>query len=293
MDFTEYQFWKRGGWAPGYRRAGSLPSPPVLFNLDKSTKLNRLLLDQPAERRLIIRYFRLAGVLQGSWGIYKPEQRKPGSGSLTQGEILDNQVRATRRAVSNIRRDLLSMSADRMITLTYITNQQDRLQALKHLKQFIRVMRRLFPHWQSVSVLEFQKRGAIHFHIAVSGFYDIGQVREEWQKIIGEKAIVNVSFQPDGKGNPYGKLASYMGKYLAKDMDEGRQFGEHRYFRTQGIERPKAVYYIPLSAPNGYERGLIVDAIFTLLSSEGHFPTVWSGPQQSTLNGFIVGSRDS
>lgn len=293
MDLAEINFWKRGGWELGYRRAGTLPSPPVLFNLDKSTKLNRCLSDVPSQRRLIIRYFALARVLQGSWGVYKQEQRKPGTGALTEEQRRDNQVRATRRAAANIRRDLLTVSADRMITLTYVSNQQDRFAALNHLRQFIRVMRRLFPYWQSVAVLEYQKRGAIHFHVAVSGYVDIAVVREEWQQIIEEKSIVNMSFQPDGRGNACGKLASYMGKYLAKDIDEGRKFGEHRYFRTEGIERPRAVYYIPDSAPYGHERSLTLDLITTLLSTDGHFPTIWSRSSQSAFDGFIVGSRDS
>lgn len=274
---------------PATREGGPAP----LFNLDKSTLLDRMLSDVPAERRLCIRYFRRAGILQGSWGVYKSEQRKPGSGNLSEQQILDNQVRATRRAVANIQRDLLSMSADRMLTLTYASNQQDRAAALEHLRRFIRVMRRMFSHWQSVTVLEYQKRGAIHFHVAVSGFYDVSLVRAEWQKIIGEKAIINMAFQPDGSGNPCGKLAAYMGKYLAKDMDEGRQFGEHRYFRTEGIERPRCVFYIPDSAPYGHERNLTLDCITTLLGADGHFPTLWAGPSQGGFSGYIVGSRDS
>jgi hypothetical protein len=279
--------------APADAAARRVTGPAPLFNLDKSTFLDRMFSDCPSERRLIIRYFKRAGVLQGSWGVYKTEQQKSGSGKLTEEEILFNQVRATRRAVANIRRDLLTITADRMITLTYESNQQDRKAALGHLRQFIRVMRREFAHWQSVSVLEYQKRGAIHFHIAVSGFYEIEIIRSSWQRIIGEKSIVNMAFQPDGRGNPCGKLASYMGKYLAKDMDQGRTFGEHRYFRTEGIERPREVYYIPDSAPYGYERMLTLESITTLLCSDGHFPTVWSRSSQSAFQGFIVGSRDS
>lgn len=293
MDLAEINFWKRGGWEPGYRRAGTLPSPPQLFNLDKSTLLNRYLSEVPSERRLIIRYFHLAKVLQGSWYVYKQEKKKRSSGSVTPEQFASNQLRSTSRAVANIRRDLLTIAADRMITLTYVSNQQDRTQALIHLRQFTRIMRRVYPHWQSVAVLEFQKRGAIHFHVAVSGFYDISLIRAEWQQVIGEKAIVNMAFEPKGRGNFCGKLASYMGKYLAKDIDESRKPGDHRYFRTEGIERPRAVYYIPNSAPYGHERGLILDAITTLLSSDGHFPSIWSRSSQSGSDGFIVGSRDS
>lgn len=295
------------GWpvpAPSAARRGTGPAP-LSSRLDKSTLLNRMLSDIPAERRLAIRYFPKARVVQGSWGVYKPEQRKQGRSKLTPEQIADNQKRATRRAVANIRRDLLSMAADRMLTLTYRENMTDRIQALKHLKAYIRVLRRLFPHWQSVAVLELQERGAIHFHIAISGFYPVEVLRREWREIVGNIELVHaetgerqvvpngnidISFKPDGRGNACSKLAAYMGKYLAKDLQGGRSAGEHRYFRTQGIERPREVYYLPASAPRDEERGIIFEVIEKLLSRDGDFPEIWTGPTQSGFGGYIVGS---
>ena len=277
------------------------------FNLDKSTLLDRLRSVQPAERRLRVRYFRPARVIQTSCGVYKPEQRKQGTGKKTPEEMAYNQLRATQRAAANIRRDLLTMTADRMVTLTYVSNMTDRLQALQHLRAWIRVMRREFPGWQSLSVMEFQKRGAIHFHVALTGFYDISVLRREWQSIIGEKSIVNLAFSPDGKGNCYAKLAAYMAKYLAKDSQEGRKAGEHRYFRTCSIQRPSEVFYIPASAPNTEEFDLSYEIITTLLgqdearsrlrsAAQGGEPggcsgvDLWSRSVRGESNIFMVGS---
>ena len=229
--------------------------------------------------------------------MYKPEQKKQGYKEVSSEEALANQKRATLRACAYLRRDLLSIAADHMLTLTYRENMQDRKRALTHLGRFVRVMRKRFKHWASISVMEYQKRGAIHFHIGVSGFYDVRILRSEWLEIVGQSNgnvdAMHVTFSPDGRGNPYTKLATYMGKYLGKDLDQGRKPGEHRYFRSQSIERPKEVYYIPATAPTGMEERLSFEIIQTCL---GHFKGLsgfWCAPPGVGASGFMCAERNN
>jgi hypothetical protein len=226
---------------------------------------------------------------------------------LTDLEREDNQRRATNRAAANIRRDLLAIGADRMLTLTYRENQSDRKKALKDLARFVRVMRKRFSHWASVTVLEYQQRGACHFHLALAGFYDVVVLRSEWVEIVGRVAVtredgsmqmmpngnIDMAFEPDGRGNPCSKLAAYMAKYLRKGLDEGREVGDHRYFRTQGIERPREVYYIAPDAPEDEEMGLSYEVITTLLSSVGGYPAIWFGPTGPGRSGCAHGERNN
>ena len=279
MDLTELNFWKRGGWEPGYRHAGTLPAPPVLFNLDKRALLDRFISDQPAERRFSIRWFRSAGVCQVGWGIYKQERKHLTKNKMTRKLALDHAKASANRAATEVRRSLLSICADRMLTLTYAENMMDRKQALSDLMKFIRVMRRECPWWQSVSVLEYQKRGACHFHIGLSGFYDINIIRRTWESIVGRGAV-NMAFEPRGRGNSCSKLAGYMAKYLAKDLDEGRNPGDHRYFKTEGThEGRREVFFVPNSAPQGYEQDWAVDVLKSLLTPKGGFPqNLWIAP---------------
>ena len=270
-------------------RASAAPEPSS--NLDKGTLLDRVFQLEPAARRLVLRYYRTSKVLEATWGIYKQENNRANErGNLTPEEILHNQARAARRAQLCIKRDCLAISADRMVTLTYVSNMQDRKVALDHLAKFFRLMKKRFRRWQTVAVLEYQQRGAIHFHLALSGFYDISPIRNAWQDVTAERAIVNVSFKPYGGGNSYGKLASYMSKYLAKDGGFTRHTGEHRYFRSGSIERPKEVYYVPDSAPKTEEVTRAIECITALLGSPGHFPQVWSGSSRYGVGGFVVGS---
>ena len=261
------------GCIPDYlmgARAASGEAGPALpsSRLDRSTLLDRLRGNQPSERRLRVRLWQNAGVVQVGWGVYKPEQKKPGSSAKSDLEREHNQLRATRRAAAHIRRDLLTIGADRMLTLTYRENMTDRTRAIADLIRFNRAMRQRFENWASVSVLEWQVRGAAHFHVGISGFYDVTVVREVWRSIVGEGNI-DIRFKPDGRGNACSKLAAYMGKYLQKDLDEGRKPGEHRYFRCQIVDHPGEVFYLPEAMPLGGEKDLAYEIIQATLGVGG------------------------
>jgi len=273
--------------------SGSAQAEPLSVRLssrlDRCTLLDRFTSFQPAERRLRVRMWDKAGVVQVGFGVYKAEQKKAGCRVLSPEERADNQKRAGHRACSNLRRDLLSIEADRMLTLTYKAVITDRSKALADLIRFNRAMRQRFEGWASVAVLEYQKRGSAHFHLGIAGFYDVNIIREVWRSIVGEGNI-DIAFKPDGRGNQYSKLASYMGKYLAKDLDEGRSPGEHRYFRCQVSEHHQEIFYIPQHAPLGIEREITLEIIQTAFRLCGvNDGCIWLSPYQSGGGGYASG----
>lgn len=278
-----------GGW-PRPRWGRALPSP--VLNLDKRALLDRLKSDQSAERRLTVRWFERAGVCQVGWGIYKPEQHQCRAKKMTCERAKDNAIQSARRAATEVRRSLLSICADRMLTLTYAENMTDRKQALEDLGKFVRIMRRKCPRWESVSVLEYQQRGACHFHIGLGGFYDINDIRAAWQSVVG-RGSCNMAFEPRGNGNPCSKLAGYMAKYLAKDLDTGRKPGEHRYFKTECMEDGrKQTFYIRATAPIGIERRMAVEVMKALLCPTGGFPgNLWFAPEGMCSSGYASSER--
>ena len=128
-----------GGWP------ARLGGRPPLLNLDKRALLDRLKSDQPAHRRFTVRWFSAAGVVQIGWGTYKPERHinRPKKTDPEKAKI--NAMQSAKRAATEVRRSLLSICADRMLTLTYAENMTDRIRALSDLHKFIRIMRRKFP----------------------------------------------------------------------------------------------------------------------------------------------------
>jgi len=149
--------------------------------------------------------------------------------------------RSMRRSKATVRRKCMSGGLDHLLTLTYRENRTDLDQAFADLKRFFRLVRVSIPDFKYVSVVEYQTRGAIHFHIAVKGFQNVRLLRSVWWQVVGEN-MGNIDVQAPlhrRKGSPWdlAKLAGYMTKYITKVTSE--LFGKQRYRVAEGIEIPR------------------------------------------------------
>lgn len=131
------------------------------------------------------------------------------------------------------------------MTLTYRENLTDRELALKHWKEFTRRLRKVHA-FHYVAVMENQKRGAIHFHIAVHGRQNYQLLRSIWQRVLGKNEAgqqmgqVNVR-DPHRFGfgkNGIHKLAAYLAKYCTKAMD-CREIDQKRFFSSRVFQSLK------------------------------------------------------
>lgn len=178
---------------------------------------------------------------------------------ISETKAQENHNRAVRRAKQNIRWLCKVMQADRLFTLSYRENQNDREQARADFTRFLRLVRSGWrgqdgvPNWQYVAVLELQERGAFHIHCAVKGFQRIKYLRKCWYKALGgtgeetgseTPGAVNVT-NPDkarwghtGRQWKVNKLAGYLTKYLAKTFDVSSA-EKKRYWHTRDIKSPE------------------------------------------------------
>lgn len=143
------------------------------------------------------------------------------------------------RARRTVRSRLLMMQADRMLTLTYRENVTDIEQAWRDFGKFNRVMKwRFKDRWQYVCVPERQERGAIHFHLAIRGYFPVNTVRRFWRDVVGEGNIDITSPRAHGKAswNPK-RIAHYLTKYITKNDTVG--FNRRRYSASTNIEAPE------------------------------------------------------
>jgi hypothetical protein len=167
-----------------------------------------------------------------------------------------NWERAVRRAKQSIRWLCKQMAADRLFTLTYRANVEDREQVKADFKEFLRLVRkggfnyrtkggeirRAPPQkgWKYVAVLERQDRGALHIHVAVKGWQRVEVLRAAWYRAASgldgcrccdglesgadTPGAVNVTSPRDfGKNRRDWKtaaLAGYITKYLSKTFNE-------------------------------------------------------------------------
>lgn len=192
--------------------------------------------------RLRIHQFK-SGVVEGT-AMFVPHPRQRADGPIVPTErslaeiearAEDNIRRATARAKSAVRRLCLAAQVDRLLTLTYQENQTDLAQGWEDFTRFIRIMRDAMPKWVYVAVAERQKRGAVHFHLAVKGFQDVRRLRAAWRNVVGAGNIDVTNPRKYGGRNGFTSQAArcascsrYITKYMLKDARE-TETARHRY----------------------------------------------------------------
>lgn len=173
------------------------------------------------------------------------EQLRRGGGAKrknTEKQSMDIQTlqKSRQRARTQVRRKCMSGGIDRMLTLTFKENVGDLKEAWQVFKYFSKLMAwRYKERWFYVCVPEFQQRGAVHFHLAISGFFLANTVRRFWLRASGVRGG-NVDITPPrriGKKswNPR-RIASYLSKYLTKH--ETVDFNGRRYSSGGKIPPP-------------------------------------------------------
>lgn len=96
-------------------------------------------------------------------------------------------------------------------------------------------------------VMEFQKRGAIHYHIWCSHFVPKQKLRRAWNKIIGEKTDTPSTDIRRWKVYTKSGLSSYVRKYAAKQIqkelpEELKETGAGRWWGVCGdVSRPNFI----------------------------------------------------
>ena len=187
------------------------------------------------------------------YGNKKGKQKDP---EKTTREEMDPETLAAAisRARKTVRVKCSSIGADHLLTLTYRENMQDLTRGWNNLKYCLKLMRQGGWEGHYVVVAEKQKRGAWHFHLALSGRQDVKAWRATWRHVVGEYDGMpggNIDVQGPKEMNRRGitnsaQLASYLSKYISKGLDLG-EFATRRYRTSINIEVKKTVRYCSVS----------------------------------------------
>lgn len=137
------------------------------------------------------------------------------------------------------------------ITLTFADNVTDVEYANKKFNIWRRNLKRSKSDFKYICVPEFQKRGAIHYHLLTNIDYtDFKILNQEEKRIYNKKSGWQVGRSV--KGWIYGysmtkdlkdiNVVGYISKYMTKDIDN-RLWGKRRYLYSQNLVKPETLEF--------------------------------------------------
>ena len=160
--------------------------------------------------------------------------------------LLSNAIRSNLNCqrIAKANRD----SWESFITLTFKENITDIVYANKIFNAWVSNVRKLKKDFKYIAVPEFQKRGAVHYHILSNLGKENTNIiipqKERTEKTKDLTTLFDVKYWSRGfarvdfiKGD-YKKIYSYICKYMTKDIDD-KLFGKHRYFNSQNLNKPR------------------------------------------------------
>ena len=219
--------------------------------------------------------------------------RRGGGGKRKNSEKIEmneeTHSKSLRRARSTVRRKLLTLCADRLLTLTFKENITDIDEAWNCFKYFCRLMRSRYGEprkdrngnyigFEYVAVPEYQARGAVHFHLAIRGYYHANTVRRLWLRATGNRGgNIDITSPRKAKKNGWNPrhIANYLAKYITKT--EKVEFNRRRFSSSATILVPEPLTgWLALGVPLISVMRQTVESIThrqitTIWESEGYF----------------------
>lgn len=138
------------------------------------------------------------------------------------------------------------------VTLTYAENFKDVEQADKHFATFVKDLREEMDYdFHYIAVREFQKRGAIHYHVMMDVWLN---VEKEWEIRVWEKEFGKIwghgfvdiqnmnrhqSKEDKYKNKAVDNVGAYLSKYFSKSADDERLSGKKLYLCSKGLQKPR------------------------------------------------------
>lgn len=142
----------------------------------------------------------------------------------------ENRKKTAQRAKATVRRYAnANPQLKKFFTLTFAENQQDLDYAHYELDKFIKRLKTRYKGFQFINVVEFQKRGAIHFHMLCNlPYVPVEELAEIWgHGFVKINRIDNVD-----------NVGAYITKYMTKDNVDERLAERKCYSMSKSLRKP-------------------------------------------------------
>jgi hypothetical protein len=161
--------------------------------------------------------------------------------STTKEEKIDNREKVVTRIRNRVRRLVLANFDEnsKFFTATFKENITDMDYANREFKKFIQRLRFRYEDFKYLVVVEFQDRGAIHYHM----ISDFGYIpHSDLERLWGNGFVWIRDLLKSNNGKPVDNVGAYIVKYMQKDTFDKRLMGKKSYFTSRNLKRPKVIY---------------------------------------------------
>jgi len=117
------------------------------------------------------------------------------------------------------------------LTLTFKDNVCDLKKANLVFNKFIKRLKRQVPGLKYLAVPEFQKRGAVHYHVLVNFEMENKRLADIWGN----------GFVMINKVKHVNRIGAYVAKYISKDLFDLRYFGMRKILSSRNLAKPIVV----------------------------------------------------
>jgi len=208
----------------------------------------------------------------------------------------DSKRRSRLRAKSTVRLLALELRVDRLLTFT-IRNTGELMpydMVLKAWDLFRRMAEKWDKSFKYLATPERHKSGQFHIHAGVHGFVNVKILTRMWQSALNRvlkrdqslihgpdsPGTVNIPHKPlrGSQGRRSTKVASYISKYIGKDM--GVAMNRKKYFHSYGIHiTPAQRKWLEADSRDGALMEVMTSYGLCAVNAEGvlrvHLPHIW------------------
>jgi len=153
----------------------------------------------------------------------------------------ENRKKVVTRIRNNVRRLAIENFNEysRFFGATFGDNITNMDYANNEFKKFIKRIKYRYGDFKYLAVVEFQERGAIHYHM----LSDFGYIEHsDLDKLWGNGFVWINSLLTGNKGKPVDNVGAYIVKYMNKNNIDKRLMGKKAYFTSRNLKRPEIVY---------------------------------------------------
>ena len=158
-------------------------------------------------------------------------------GQAEEEKALINYANTNQRRRDNIRRLAccnFSNKYDKFLTLTFAENKTDIKECNYLFKKFIQRLKYQYnlQNLKYLSVIEFQERGAVHYHCLLNiPYIEHSELQDLWgHGFVFINAITHVD-----------NIGAYILKYMTKDNKDKRLMGQKAYLMSRNLIKPSQV----------------------------------------------------